>query len=105
LIEGYLSESPALRGVVQLLDVRHDPTDDDRAMLDFLAELGVPVIVAATKVDKLRASEVQPRLQALAREVGVDADQIVLSATTGRGRDELAEALVALLSQPDWKIA
>ena len=106
LIEGYLSESRALRGVVQLLDVRHDPTDDDRAMLDFLAELGVPVIVAATKVDKLRASEVQPRLQALAQEIGVDAGQIILfSSTTGRGRDELAEALVALLSQPDWKEA
>ena len=106
LIEGYLSESRALRGVVQLLDVRHDPTDDDRAMLDFLAELGVPVIVAATKVDKLRTSEVQPRLQALAQEIGVDASQIILfSSTTGRGRDELAEALVALLSQPDWKEA
>ena len=106
LIEGYLSESRALRGVVQLLDVRHDPTDDDRAMLDFLAELGVPVIVAATKVDKLRTSEVQPRLQALAQEIGVDAGQIILfSSTTGRGRDELAEALVALLSQPDWKEA
>lgn len=106
LIEGYLSESQALRGVVQLLDVRHDPTEDDRAMLDFLAEVGVPVIIAGTKVDKLRASEVQPRLQALAREVGVDAEQIILfSSTTGRGRDELAEALVALLSQPDWKEA
>lgn len=106
LIEGYLSESPTLRGVVQLLDVRHDPTDDDRAMLDFLAELGVPVIVAATKVDKLRASEVDLRVSALAREVGVEADQIILfSSTSGRGRDELAEALVTLLSQPGWKEA
>ena len=106
LIEGYLSESQALRGVVQLLDVRHDPTEDDRAMLDFLAEVGVPVIIAGTKVDKLRASEVQPRLQAQAREVGVDAGQIILfSSTTGRGLDELSEALVALLSQPDWKEA
>ena len=64
------------------------------------------MIVAATKVDKLRSSEVEPRVKALASEVGVDADQIVLfSATTGRGRDELAAALVALLSQPDWKSA
>ena len=106
LIEGYLSESPVLRGVVQLLDIRHDPTEDDRVMLDFLADLGVPVIVAGTKVDKLRSSEVEPRLKALARDVGVEPDQIVLfSATTGRGRDELAEALMALLAQPDWKQA
>ena len=73
--------------MVQLLDVRHDPTDDDRVMLDFLADLGVPTIVAATKVDKLRAAEVDGRaFRRWRRQVGVDADQIVLfSATTGRG--------------------
>lgn len=104
LIEGYLGGSAYLRGVVQLLDIRHDPTDDDRVMLDFLAELGVPTIVAATKVDKLRSSEELPRLQALARAVGLEVDQIVpFSATSGRGRDELAAALVTLLEQPDWK--
>lgn len=104
LIEGYLAESPALRGVVLLLDIRHDPTDDDRTMLDFLSDLGVPTIVAATKVDKLRTTEVEPRLIALAQAVGLDPDQIVLfSAPTGRGRDELASALMSLLEQPDWK--
>ncbi len=66
LIEGYLSSSRELRGVVQLLDARHDPTADDLAMLDFLADLGAPTIVAATKVDKLRASERANRLAALA---------------------------------------
>jgi len=90
--------------VVQLLDVRHDPTDDDRVMLDFLSDLGVPTIVAATKVDKLRAAELGPRLTALAAAIGVDTDQIVpFSATTGRGRDELAAALMELLAQPNWK--
>lgn len=104
LIEGYLAGSPALRGVVLLLDVRHDPTDDDRTMLDFLADLGVPTIVAATKVDKLRTAEVEPRATALSDSVGLDRDQIVLfSATSGRGRDELAAALMTLLEQPDWK--
>lgn len=104
LIEGYLGGSAYLRGVVQLLDIRHDPTEDDRVMLDFLAELGVPTIVAATKVDKLRAAEELPRLQALAGAVGLEVDQIVpFSSTSGRGRDELAAALVSLLEQPDWK--
>src|SRR6266566_2559562 len=45
LIEGYLRGSSALRGVVQLLDVRHDPSADDLQMLDFLAELGAPTVV------------------------------------------------------------
>src|SRR5690348_2590362 len=45
LIEGYLRRSPVLKGIVQLLDVRHDPTDDDKQMLDLLAEIGLPTIV------------------------------------------------------------
>lgn len=106
LIEGYLTDSPKLWGVVQLLDVRHDPTDDDMVMLDFLAELGVPTIFAVTKVDKLRRAEVAPRVQALARQLGLDPDQIVpFSAQTGQGRDELASALMALLAMPHWKDA
>jgi GTP-binding protein len=105
LIEGYLGGSTKLQGVVQLLDVRHDPTADDRVMLDFLADLGVPTIVAGTKVDKLRSSEVAPRVQALADQLGLDADQIVpFSARTGAGRDDLAAALMALLALPDWRV-
>jgi len=46
LIEGYLRASTALRGVVQLLDVRHHPSEEDIQMFDFLAEVEVPTIVA-----------------------------------------------------------
>ena len=104
LIEGYLKQSPQLRGIVQLLDVRHDPTADDRQMVTFLAELGVPTIFVATKVDKLRPREVAHRLTALATELGVDEDQILpFSAETGEGRDELAAAIVDVLAQPSWR--
>lgn len=104
LIEGYLAESGLLAGVVLLLDVRHDPTDDDRTMLDFLSDVGAPTIVAATKVDKIKRHEAVERVQALADLVGLDADQIVpFSARTGEGRDELATALVELLAMPDWR--
>lgn len=104
LIEGFLSDTPTLRGVVQLLDVRHDPTEDDLVMLDFLADLGVPTIFVATKLDKLRAAEVPVRLEALSARIGVELDQIVpFSSTSGRGRDELATALMELLAQPDWR--
>lgn len=106
LIEGYLKDSPVLRGVVQLLDVRHDPTEDDLTMLDFLADLGVPTIFAVTKIDKLRKLEVQPRLVTLSKFLGMDVEQIVpFSATTGLGRDELASALIELLALPDWKLS
>ncbi len=104
LIEGYLRRSPLLRGIVQLLDVRHDPTADDVSMFDFLADLGAPVIVAATKIDKLRTRELPERLAALAATLQLDPDQIIpFSAVTGAGRDDLAAAIVELLAMPSWK--
>jgi GTP-binding protein len=106
LIESYLRRSPQLRGIVQLLDVRHDPTTDDRQMLDFLSELGVPTIVVLTKIDKLTAAQRKKRLGEFSLHLGLDEEQvIVFSAVTGEGRDELAEAIDALLGQPSWKAA
>jgi GTP-binding protein len=104
LIEGYLRSSTALRGVVQLLDVRHDPSDEDLQMLDFLAELEAPTVVVLTKVDKLRARAVAERVHAIAVALRLEDDQVIpFSAETNLGRDELAEALVGLLEQPAWR--
>jgi GTP-binding protein len=106
LIESYLRGSPQLRGIVQLLDVRHDPTNDDRQMLDFLGELGVPTVVVLTKVDKLRPSERKKRILELSAQLGLDDDQVIpFSAVTGEGRDDLAEAMLSLLAQPSWRPA
>ncbi len=106
LIENYLSSSPQLRGIVHLLDVRHDPTNDDRQMLDFLSDLGVPTIIVLTKIDKLTATQRARRIPELSAELGLDADQmVVFSAVTGEGRNELAEAIDGLLAQPSWKEA
>lgn len=104
LLEGYLRDSAMLRGIVQLLDARRDPTDDDRQMLDLLAEIGVPTVVVVTKTDKLSAAAVGERLHALAVELELDDHQVIpFSAVTGAGRDELAEAVVSLLEQPSWR--
>jgi GTP-binding protein len=98
LIEGYLRGSPALRGVVQLLDARRVPSDDDLQMLDFLAEVGTPTIVVATKIDKLPRAERVARVEQLAREAGIDLEQVIpFSAVNGDGRDELAEAIAKLI--------
>jgi GTP-binding protein len=101
LIEGYLRDNPMLRGVVQLLDARHSPSPEDLQMLEFLADLGTPTLIAATKVDKLRKTERDRRLSELILEAGVEAEQVIpFSAVTGEGRDELAGALVALVQSP-----
>jgi GTP-binding protein len=98
LIEGYLRDSRNLRGIVQLLDARHDPTPDDLQMLEFLADLEVPTVVVATKIDKLPRARVAERVREVARAAGVGEQQVVpFSATTGVGRVELAEAIVSLV--------
>ena len=98
LIESYLRRSPNLRGVVQLIDARRDPTDDDLQMLDFLSDVGVPTIVAVTKMDKLSTTLAAERIAALTQSLGLDTDQVIpFSSHTGLGRDELAAAIVALI--------
>jgi GTP-binding protein len=101
LIEGYLRGSPNVRGVVQLIDVRRDPTDDDLLMLDFLSDVGLPTIIAITKVDKLTPSAAAARVRELTESSGLDADQVIpFSAHTGAGRDDLAAAIVSLADRP-----
>lgn len=97
LIEGYL-KSPVLAGVVQLLDIRRDPSEDDMAMLDFLAELELPTIVVLTKSDKLPRLAAAERVAAIRNDLSLEPDQTIpFSSSTGEGRDELAQALVGLL--------
>jgi GTP-binding protein len=104
LIEGYLCDSEALQGVVQLLDIRREASDDDRTMLEFLADLGVPTIVVITKVDKLGNRVALQRVAEVSRSLGLTQDQVIaFSAVTGAGRDELAEAIVSLIEQPSWR--
>jgi GTP-binding protein len=104
LIEGYLRRATALRGVVQLLDVRHAASNDDLLMLDFLADVGVPTIVALTKIDKLRTNELPARMRELALQLQLDEEQMIpFSATTNVGRDDLASAVVSLVEQPSWR--
>ncbi|MEX2180747.1 MAG: ribosome biogenesis GTP-binding protein YihA/YsxC [Gemmatimonadaceae bacterium] len=98
LIEGYLRGSTLLRGIVLLLDIRREPTDDDRQMLDMLADIGLPTLICVTKTDKLAKGAVRARVASLAKTLELDPEQIIaFSAVSGEGRDALAEAVVALV--------
>jgi GTP-binding protein len=104
LIDGYLRMTHELRGIVLLLDIRRDPNEEDLAMLDYLAELGIPTLVAVTKIDKLGARERAERLQVIVDATGIDADQMVaISAHTHIGREELASAVASLTEEPAWR--
>jgi GTP-binding protein len=97
LIESYLRRTSQLRGIVLLLDIRREPSDDDRAMLDFLAEMEVPTIVALTKSDKLSKKAASERAAEIARALSLDSEQVILfSSHSGDGRAELLEAIIDL---------
>ena len=96
LLELYIAKTPQLTGVVQLLDMRREPSEDDFAMLDFLAELGMPAIVVLTKSDKLSRKAAVDQADAIARSLLLDPEQVIsFSAVTGEGREELASAIMS----------
>ena len=98
MIESYLRRTTQLRGIVLLLDIRRDPSDDDRAMLDFLAETEVPTIVALTKLDKLGKAAGRERATEIARSLELEPEQVIsFSSQTGEGRVELLEAIIDLV--------
>jgi GTP-binding protein len=98
LIESYLRRTSSLRGIVLLLDIRREPSDDDRAMLDFLAEMEVPTLIALTKTDKLSKSAARQRAAEIARDLALESEQVIpFSSHSGEGRVELLEAISDLL--------
>lgn len=100
LIETYLGQSSELRGVLQLLDIRHDPTAEDLQMLRFLAELGTPTLVVLTKVDKLKRSQRERKVREMAERLEMDMEQILpFSSVTGEGRDTLLASIEGLLGR------
>lgn len=99
LLEGYIATTPQLAGVVQLLDMRREPSEDDVSMLYFLAELGMPTIVVLTKSDKLSRAAAAERAEGIARSLLLDPEQTIsFSSVTGEGRDELASAIVSAVA-------
>lgn len=94
----YALRRERLAGVVWLLDLRREPSADDRAMQDLLAEGGCPVLAALTKGDKLPQGERRSRERELRATLGAPEDQIIVtSARTGEGVAELREAIMGLI--------
>ena len=92
MIERFLQQRPGLRGVVVIVDVRRGLDDEDRQLLEFLAEHARPALLVATKIDKLARSRVLPALQALQKDAGCRV--LGFSAETRAGREELWRALL-----------
>jgi len=95
----YALQRERLRGVVWLLDIRHPPSSDDRAMQDVLAERETHVLAALTKSDKLSTAQRRTRERERREELELPEDQVVVtSAKTGEGIVDLKEAIAGLIS-------
>ena len=101
LMDGYFSGGRNIALVVQLLDMRHAPTGDDRVMLNFLTETGLPFAVALTKCDKLKSGERKKQSAYFAALPALAAAKAVIetSAETGEGMDALKDLIEKILAQ------
>ena len=90
LIEPYLINNEQLKCVCALIDVRHEPTEQDKQMINYLHYYQLPFIIIATKCDKLPKSKVKPALNKLANTLKVGVGNVYgVSSETKFGREEL----------------
>lgn len=97
MIEDYLKTRESLKHVVLLVDIRHEPTNDDKLMYDFIKYYKSPVIVVATKLDKITRSSVNKNLNIIRKKLELDNSDILIpySSETHAGREELWEVMTA----------
>ena len=91
MIENYLHKSKQLKAIFLLIDIRHTPGANDKTMYDWIVYQGYQPIIIATKLDKLKRSQVQKALKEVRTGLGLKSGDIVIpfSAQTKQGRDEI----------------
>ncbi|WP_088042903.1 ribosome biogenesis GTP-binding protein YihA/YsxC [Bacillus sp. EAC] len=90
MIETYITSRDQLRAVVLLVDLRHSPTQDDVMMYDFLKHYGIPVIIVATKADKIPKGKWDKHSKVVRETLQIEeGDELILfSSETGMGKEK-----------------
>ena len=90
MIETYITSREQLKAVVLIVDLRHPPTSDDCMMYDFLKHYDIPVIIIATKADKIPKSKWQKHIKITKETLSLNTNDhlILFSSETGQGKDE-----------------
>lgn len=91
LIERYLQKSKQLKAVFLLIDIRHDPSANDKMMYDWIVSQGCHPIIIATKMDKLKRSQVSKHIKMVRQGLGLlpETRLIPFSSVTKQGREEI----------------
>lgn len=99
LVESYLSSEEKLARVLLLVDIRHQPTELDYLLVDYLFRMRIPFSVIATKADKIAKSKVKPRLNEIAAELKMgEGDITAVSSHTGNGKKETLSLIKNILN-------
>ncbi|MCI8676505.1 MAG: YihA family ribosome biogenesis GTP-binding protein [Atopobiaceae bacterium] len=94
LIAGYFDQERSFNLVISLIDIRHEPSALDRDMVTFLQEGGYPLQIVLTKADKLSRSQQGRQRSLIAKELGMEpSDLLISSSATGAGIDEIKAAI------------
>lgn len=99
MIENYLHTSKKLQAVFLLIDIRHDPSANDKMMYEWMVYQGFAPIIIATKLDKIKRSQIQKQVKAIREGLKVDPGTKIIpfSAETKQGRDEIWELIDSLV--------
>ncbi|MCH5286292.1 MAG: YihA family ribosome biogenesis GTP-binding protein [Christensenellaceae bacterium] len=103
MMQDYFEQADELRHVLCLVDIRHEPTEDDKNMNKFLRQMGIPFTVIATKADKISRGARMKQLAPICRALLVQPWEVIcFSSEDGTGRDQLLELLEKVTSdEPD----
>lgn len=103
MIEKYLHRSKVLQAVFLLVDIRHEPSANDRQMYEWILANGYHPIVIATKLDKINRSQIAKQVKLVKQGLGVDKDTIVIpfSAETKQGREEIYDLIDQLTGKEE----
>ena len=101
MIERYLKKSKMLKCIFLIIDIRHDPSANDKMMYDWIVSNGYKPVIIATKLDKLKRSQIQKHVKMVREGLGLEKEDVLIpfSAETKQGRDEIW-ALIEALQNP-----
>ena len=101
MIEKYLRQSANLKQVFLLVDIRHDPSENDKMMYNWIVDNGFRPVIIATKLNKLKRSQIAKHVKAVRAGLGLKEDDILIpfSSQTKQGLDELWNTIEGYIGQ------
>lgn len=103
MIEKYLRQSKVLKAVFLLIDIRHEPSVNDKQMYEWILSNGYSPIIIATKLDKINRSQIQKQVKLIKQKLEVEKGTVVIpfSAESKQGRDEIYELIDSLVADDE----